>query len=108
MRQGAGSQNSALPHLRQNPRLAPGEERYQRSMRPLTISRSAGAQAEYAPTCVCILWQNWQWQISTSRNAPRTSKRTDPHRQPPVARTGLLAPFNISDMSEFRIDNEPQ
>ena len=29
---GVGSQNSELPHLRQNPRLVPGEERYQRSV----------------------------------------------------------------------------
>lgn len=43
---GVGSQNRALPHLLQKPRRAPGEERYQRNFRPLTIVRSDGAQAE--------------------------------------------------------------
>jgi hypothetical protein len=26
---------------------------------------------------VCMRWQNRQWQITTSRSAPRTSNRTD-------------------------------
>ena len=39
-----GSQNSELPHLLQKPRLVPGEERYQRSVRPLMILKSDGGQ----------------------------------------------------------------
>jgi hypothetical protein len=74
---GVGSQNNELPHLRQKPRLRPGEERYQRNVRPLMILRSDGAQAVAAPTWVCMRWQNRQWQITTSRSAPRTSNRTD-------------------------------
>src|SRR5258707_220679 len=43
-------------------------------------------------------WQNWQWHISTSRKAPRTSKRTEPHRQLPVARGGVPASSAIGDL----------
>jgi hypothetical protein len=92
---GVRSQNSELPHLRQKPRLCPGEERYQRNVRPLMILRSHGAQAVAAPTWVCMRWQNTQWQITTSLSGPRTSNRTEPQRQPPVARGRVLSSFAI-------------
>jgi len=97
---GIGSQNNELPHLRQKPRLRPGEERYQRNVRPLMILRSDGAQAVAAPTWVCIRWQNTQWQIPTS---PERPAHLEPRRATKTA-AGRARPriVVIRHMSRFR------